>query len=288
MRKFWYFTAFCLVIIGVAGALTYDWKSKENLPEFEKQWSFSASELRNLEIVSDYNVAVTFTKSEDGRNSIRLNGQGTEKMIENTKATEIADGKLKLDLTRMPKKYINFFDFDFGSAKEQLVISVTDASLLDSLRIKLDSGNITVTDAALETISEAKLTTDSGNITLTRFKSEKLIVGVDSGNITGNEVAADIKASTDSGNIKLDKVTGPTRLSVDSGNIRLTKQDNASSDLSTDSGNVYVQVPASFAGSYDLRTDSGSVHAPESKRTTMDYIKIRTDSGNIRVEEGPQ
>ncbi|MFC5470303.1 DUF4097 domain-containing protein [Cohnella suwonensis] len=286
MKKFWYFTAFCLIVIGAAGALTYDWKSSGgDLAEFEKEWTFSSSDLRKLEISSDYDVSVKFVKSEDGRNTITLNGKGTEKMVENTKSTEIADKSLKLDLTRMPKKYINFFDFGFRNAKEELVVALSDDALLDSLRIKLDSGNITVDDASLVRLAEANLSADSGNVYVNRFKGERLSVDVDSGNITGDEVSANMTASADSGNIKFEHAAGIARLSVDSGNIKLYKLDTASADLSVDSGNVFVEVPAAFTGSYDLRADSGSVRSPDSKNETTDYVKVRTDSGNIRVEQ---
>ncbi|MFC5403524.1 DUF4097 family beta strand repeat-containing protein [Cohnella soli] len=286
MKKFWFFTAFCLIVVGAAGALTYDWKSNgKKLTEFEKEWTFSASDLRKLDITSDYNVSVKFVKSEDGRNTIKLNGKGTEKMIENTKSTSIVDKSLKLNLTRMPKRYIQIFDLTFHREKEELIVALSDDAMLDSLRIKLDSGNITVDDASLVRLGEANLSADSGNIKLNRYKSERLIVDVDSGNITGDGVSANTTASADSGNIKFENMSGPTHFSVDSGNIKLYKLDTASADLKADSGNVYVEVPAEFAGAYDLRANAGSVRSPDSKNETTDYIKARTDSGNIRVEQ---
>ncbi|WP_182303134.1 DUF4097 family beta strand repeat-containing protein [Cohnella cholangitidis] len=286
MKKLWYIAAFCLILIGAAGALSYDWNSHDkNLHAFEKTWTFSPTELRNLDIESDYDVVVTFTKSSDGQNSIQLNGRGTEKMIEKAKSTEITNQSLELDLTRTPKKYINFFDFSFAEAKEELVISVTDDTLLESLKIELDSGNIDITDAALARISEADLSADSGNVYLNRFKSDKLNIDVDSGNINGSEVTASVSASADSGNIKLEKMTGPSNLSVDSGSIKLYKLDTANTDITADSGNVYVQVPSHFAGFYDLKVDSGNIKAPESTRQTTDYVKVRADSGNIKIEQ---
>ncbi|WP_256759235.1 DUF4097 family beta strand repeat-containing protein [Cohnella sp. WQ 127256] len=286
MKKFWYFTAICLIAIGVIGALAIGQKSDGDLPSFEKKWTFSASDLRNLHVVSDYPVNISFVKSTDGQNSIHLNGSGTEKMIEKAMATEISDQSLKLDLTRLPKKYINFFDFNFSNqTKEELVISVTDDSLLEKLKVSLDSGNITVTDAALVQISSAELSTDSGNITLDHFKSNYLNLDADSGNIKGNHVTAELVASTDSGNITLENMTGSTNISVDSGNVKLYKLDTSDTDISVDSGNAYVQVPSSFAGSYDLKVDSGNINAPESKHETNEFVKIRTDSGNIKVEQ---
>lgn len=286
MKKFWYFTASCLIVIGIAGTLAYDWKSDDGgLSGFEKKWTFSADDLRKLHIVSDYDVNVTFVKSTDGQNSIQLNGRGTKKMVEKALATEISSQSLMLNLTRMPKKYIHFFDFSYASAKEEFVISVADDSVLDSLKVELDSGSIVMTDAAFIRISDAELSADSGNLTINNFKSDNLDLDVDSGNLKGNHITADLTASVDSGSIKFENMTGRTNLSVDSGNIKLYKLDNSEADISADSGNVYVQVPSGFAGFYDLQADSGTIDSPESKRQTNDYVKVRTDSGNITVEE---
>jgi DUF4097 and DUF4098 domain-containing protein YvlB len=285
MKKLWYLSAFALIIIGLAGVISYGWKTTDKLPEFEKTWTYSAADLRKLHIVSDYNINVTFIKSTDGNNSISLKGQGTEKMIEKTKSTEISSQSLSLDLTQMPKKYFNFFDFSWTSANEELVISVTDDTLLDSLKLELDSGSIHVNDASIVAIKEADLSVDSGNLTLNNFASDRLNVDIDSGNFTGDTVSAMITASANSGNIKIENMTGPSNLSVDSGNIKIYKLDNADADLSADSGNVYVQVPSTFAGFYDLQVDSGNIHSPDSKRETKDYIKVRADSGNITIEQ---
>lgn len=285
MKKLWYLSAFALIIIGLAGVMASNWKTTEPLPEFEKQWTFNASDLRNLHIVSDYDVNVTFVKSTDGNNSITLNGHGTEKMIEKTMKTEISSQSLRLDLIQLPKKYFNFFDFSITNSKEEIVIAVTDDALLESLQLKLDSGNVNLVDAALVKIEDASISLDSGNLKITNFKSDRLDIDMDSGNITGDKITSEITASADSGFIKLTDATGRTHLSVDSGNIKLYKLDTSDSEISADSGNVYVQVPSSFGGFYDLQVDSGNISSPDSKRETKDYIKVRVDSGNIKIEQ---
>ncbi|TVX97155.1 DUF4097 family beta strand repeat-containing protein [Cohnella terricola] len=286
MKKLWYLTAICLIVIGIAGALQYDWKAGDkDLRDFEKEWTFSADDLRTLSVVSDYNVSMKFIKSEDGRNSIRLKGRGTEKMIEKAQGAEIADRTLKLDLVRMPKRYINLFNFDFRNNKEEFVIAVTDDAMLDKLKIKVDSGNIDLTDAPTLSIKDADLSTDSGNLKFNDFHSDTLNIKIDSGNIKGGRLSTNLTASTDSGNITIENMTGQARISVDSGNVKLYKLDTSNAEIKTDSGNIYVQVPASFAGVYDLKVDSGRVRSPDSKHQTTDYVKVRTDSGNITIEE---
>ncbi len=286
MRKFWYFTAFCLIVIGIAGAANHNWNAVDkNMRDFEKKWTFSAEELRDLNIKSEYNVTMTFVKSTDGTNTIQLTGRGTEKMAETVQATEISGRKLDLELIRLPRRYMNLFGFNLEHPTERFVVSVTDEAFLDRLRIKLDSGNLELNNAAAIRISSAVLDSDSGNLSLGEFASETLEIDVDSGNVKAERVTADLTASIDSGNITIENMTGKANLSADSGNVKLYKLDSSDASISVDSGNAYVRVPADFSGTYDLKADSGRVRAPESKRGTDAVIKVRTDSGNITIEE---
>jgi len=287
MKRLWYMTAFCLIAIGVVGVASFDWNGGDkDMIEYEEKWTYSAEELRDLSIKSDYSVNMTFERSTDGRNSIHLTGRGTEQMIAKVRETEISDGSLRLELVRLPKRYIQLFNFDFGNQNRQhLVVSVTDDALLDRLKLKLDSGSIRLTDAAYLPISAAELATDSGSVSLDNFRSETLNVDIDSGSINANNVTANLTASTDSGSIKIEGLTGPANIDVDSGSVRLTKLDNADTRIKTDSGSVFVRVPEGFAGSYDVKADSGRVRYPETKPETTDYVKIRTGSGSITVEE---
>jgi DUF4097 and DUF4098 domain-containing protein YvlB len=96
---------------------------------------------------------------------------------------------------------------------------------------------------------------------------------------------SNLTVDSDSGNLKLTNVSGPVDLSVDSGNIKLYRSDVADTRIHADSGNVFVQMPSAFAGSYELRTDSGNIEAPESRNDTNDAVKVTTDSGNIEIKE---
>ena len=286
MRKFWYFTAFCLIVIGIAGAANHDWTAGDKeLQDFEKKWTFSAEELRDLSIKSEYNVSLTFVKSTDGTNTIELKGRGTEKMVEKVQATEISDRALELELVRLPRRYMNLFNFSLNPPTEQFVVSVTDEALLDRLKVKLDSGNLDLNNTAAIRINSTVLDSDSGNLSLGEFAGETLEIDVDSGNVKAQRVTADLTASIDSGNITIENMTGKANLSADSGNVKLYKLDSSDTNVSVDSGNVYISVPAGFPGAYDLKADSGRVRAPESRRETNETIKVRTDSGNITIEE---
>jgi hypothetical protein len=285
MKKLWYLSAFALIVVGVVGLLATDWKTNEDLPSFEKKWTFESASLNKLTISSDYDVDITFVRSTDGTNSISLKGAGKEKMIERIQNTEISNQSLQLNFVQTPKRFINFFNFDFRNTKEELIISVKDDVLLDTLALKLDSGHIRMTDATNIQLTDVKVSLDSGNLTLNNFKSTRLDVEIDSGSFKGDQVTAELTAEVDSGNIELKNTTGTANISVDSGFVKLYKLDTNNTDISVDSGTVYVEVPSSFAGYYDLKVDSGTVNAPDSKRDTKDYIKVRVDSGMIKIDQ---
>lgn len=285
VRKLWVLSGVALVLIGVAGIASYNWKTGGDFTPVEKSWTFDKQALQRLQIKSDYNVEITFVRSTDGSNSISLIGEGTERMVSDTLVTEIADGALKLDLTQKPKRWFHFFDFDAFNAKEKLTIALADGAQWDALDLKLDSGNVTIRDAAIAAPKNTNIHIDSGNVTLDGFKGEQLDVDIDSGNITANGIEAAVTVDADSGNIRLNDLAGPADLSVDSGNIKVYKLTNAETTIDADSGNVYVQVPSDFAGFYDVQADSGRVSYPDSKRETTDYVKVRADSGNITIEQ---
>ncbi|MFC5701516.1 DUF4097 domain-containing protein [Cohnella faecalis] len=286
MKKWWIIGGLLLIAIGIAGIATGGWKTNEKLPEFEKSWRFQASELKNLEIKSDYKVNLKFVKSTDGTNSVSVKGQAPEKTIQTVQDAVIDNKSLLVDLRQKPVKYFNFLDFSFVGVKEEITVSLTDDAALDALKVNVDSGSIALTDVSAKTVD---LSADSGNLTLNNLTADSLSIDVDSGKITGDGVRTKtLTLSADSGLVNLKRVTGKVDMIIDSGSVKLYKEDTSDTVIKADSGSVYVQVPASFAGYYDLKADSGSVHAPESKRETKDIVKVRADSGLIRVEQAGQ
>lgn len=285
MRTLRVLTGFVLILLGLGALAAYGWNNQEELSEYEKKWTFNAADLHQLHLVSEYSTDVTFVKSSDGTNSVYLKGQGSEKMIAKTMNTEISGGMLDLALTRDDRRFFTIANFRSTKAKQEMTIAVTDNTVLDKLQLDNDSGNVNVNNAAVTQLGDVEIMVDSGNIEINNFKAKQLKLQIDSGNVTADGIAATLNASADSGNIKIRNFAGKSKLSVDSGNIKLYKQDTADTDISADSGNVYVEMPSSFAGFYDLQVDSGKIDAPESKRETNEYVKVRADSGNITIEE---
>ncbi|MFD2331315.1 DUF4097 domain-containing protein [Cohnella sp. GCM10020058] len=299
MRKVsWVTIAIGLVLIGLGGAAYYKFHFAEPLTAHSQAWTFDEGALRALEIDGEAkSLDVRFVASTDGKNSVSLNGEEEQEVIDRLSDATVQDGKLKLDLNAK-NRWFNL-NFDFGSHKQTIVVALSGTGRLDDVTIKSDAGSVVVDGPQAQQVvirsdsgslrisniaaSSIDLKSDSGSVKLSAVQAEQLKVKTDSGSIQADSVKADATVSSDSGSVKIASLTGSVSIKTDSGSVRLSKTDTASADVSSDSGSVRVELPAAFAGHYDLRSDSGSIHAPESPGQTADTIKVRTDSGSIRV-----
>ncbi|MDG0811687.1 DUF4097 family beta strand repeat-containing protein [Cohnella rhizosphaerae] len=300
MRKVsWVTIAIGLILIGLGGAAYYKFHFSDPLTAHSQTWTFGEGELRTLEIGGEAkSLDVRFVESADGKNTVTLDGEEEKEVINRLSDVTVQDGKLKLDLDAKNKWFS--LNFDFSSHKQTIVVALSGSGKLDEVTVRSDSGSVTVdgTQAQMVEIRSdsgslrasnieagtVDLKSDSGSVKLSAVQAEQLKVKTDSGSIQADGVTADTTASSDSGSVRFAALKGPAAIKTDSGSVRLFKTDTSSADVSTDSGSVRVEVPADFAGHYDLRSDSGSIRSPDSPGRTNDTIKVRTDSGSIRVQ----
>lgn len=281
--KRWVSVAIGLIAIGIGGAALFGFKFNKPLPAYQQQWTFGSNELKNLNIVLDSKAAtVDFVRSTDGSNSIKVEGKAEEAVIDRLKKTKIEDGNLKLDLDSKDTWFS--FSLDFSSDRQQITVALNDqaAQALDSVSIGSDSGSVTANGIAARS---ASIRSDSGSLRVNGITGEQLQLKSDSGSIHASDIRGALQASSDSGSISVDHLTGPAAISSDSGSIKLTKDDPTGADIKSDSGSVKVQLPGAFDGTFDLRSDSGSIHAPDSQGKSGEIVKVRTDSGSIRITE---
>lgn len=280
MRNLWIIGGIILVIIGVGGLASQDWSFSGNKVNVEKKWKVDAGTLKDLSVKSEDPVRLSFVKSEDGTDSVTLKGEIRKSAAEAVENAAISGGKLELDLR---DKGFRFLVLDFSRKEQEIVVAIADGAQLESLKLGLDSGRGEVTDARAGTM---EISVDSGSLSVNNVTAGELTLESDSGSIKGDGIHAENSdVSAESGSVKLVHLTGAAKIEADSGRVELCRDDTAPSDIKVDSGSVYVQVPASFAGSFDLRADSGRITAPEPKRETTDYVKVRTDSGSIKIEQ---
>ncbi|WP_435168070.1 DUF4097 family beta strand repeat-containing protein [Paenibacillus glycanilyticus] len=289
-----------LVAIGIMALLQYQFggvKSKEYAHTLQLE-----DKMQDLSLTSDsLGLEVDFVPSTDGSNSIHIEGKAKPEVIDQIKNARVENGKL--DLRLKEKWHFGLFDFSGWNEKQVVTVSLTEEAMssLESLKVKSDSGSVKVdgakaADSQVETDSGSirlgsfeggtlSLKADSGSIKLESFKGSSLTIKSDSGSIHAGTVAAELKASSDSGSITIDHLNGKAVLRSDSGSIRMVKDDTTGADVKSDSGSVRIEIPSSYGGMFDLDSDSGSIHKPDQQGTSGEVIKVRTDSGSIRISQ---
>ncbi|WEK54005.1 MAG: DUF4097 family beta strand repeat-containing protein [Candidatus Cohnella colombiensis] len=283
------FIGILLILIGLAGIATYQWNiTAKNLTAFEHKWTFTAEELRQLHISSDLKLELVYVRSTDGTNSIELEGYGTKNTISHVVDTAISNHKLKLDLGISPSDWLNFvsfLNFNQYNVTQRMIITVSEDVALDSLHINVNTGSMTLKDAALLQIDQATIAVDAGNMTIDNFKANHLKATVNAGSITGNNIQADMDLSVNAGSLVFKDTIGPAVIRVDVGNAKIYKLDTANLDLVVNVGNALVHLPSQFAGDFDLDSDIGKITSPAAKKLTNDIIRARVDVGNITIEQ---
>jgi hypothetical protein len=290
-----------LVVIGIAALLHFTVGAEKNtyyahrIPLDEP--------LREIRIDSEsLDLDINFVASASGGNAVRIEGRAEPGVVRQIKSAAVGDGVLHLRFKEPERWKWYFFTLKAMNGKQTVTVELTEEALaaLESFRASVGSGSLQVNGAsARESVIAsdsggirigslksgiASVRSGSGSIRLERFEGGSLSLRSDSGGIKAGTVRANLQAKSDSGSITVDHLTGTGEVKTDSGSIRIVKDDGTGMNVSSDSGSVRITVPDSYAGSYDLASDSGSIHHPDPVGTSGELIKVRTDSGNIRIE----
>lgn len=286
--------------VGIIALLQYQFggvKSKEYAHTLQLE-----NKLQELSITSDsLGLEVDFVPSTDGSNSVHVEGKAKPEVIDQIKNARVENGRLNLRLKE--KWHFGLFDFSGWNEKQIVTVSLTEEAMasFEALKVNSDSGSVRVNGAkaaagVVKSDSGSiklgsfeggtlSINSDSGSIKLESFKGSSLSINSDSGSIHAGTVLAELSASSDSGSITIDHLSGKAVVRSDSGSIRIGKDDTTGADVKSDSGSVRIEIPASYGGMFDLDSDSGSIHKPEQQGTSGEVIKVRTDSGSIRISQ---
>lgn len=146
---------------------------------------------------------------------------------------------------------------------EQLNFDVTSgnvdiASVYGDIEGEVLSGKINIANVKGQNL---ELKTGSGKIYLQDSYMENVEVSSSSGRIDLQRLHADaVRTIVSSGNIKLTDVHGALKGRASSGNITLNLEDNTTVDLSTGSGNIYVEFKEyELNTAFDIQTSSGNI-----------------------------
>jgi DUF4097 and DUF4098 domain-containing protein YvlB len=169
------------------------------------------------------------------------------------------------------------------------------AGISGPVDVSADSGDVKLTSIG----ASAKASTDSGDIVADGI-SGAFQAHTDSGDVRLIQNGpGDVFVSTDSGSSNLRGVVGALRVNSDSGDIVVVGKQNGAWALKTDSGSVRIKLSDDAAFKIDARSSSSAIYIDHpvtvqgkvsKNRLTGDVrgggsvLKIRTDSGGIRVE----
>ncbi|MBD2868062.1 DUF4097 family beta strand repeat-containing protein [Paenibacillus arenilitoris] len=306
--------ALIMLGVGVIGAMvSFDWNDIRNFgtrPYLEER-TVEAAGIDTINVrTSSIDVEVVRGKSDAVQ--IRLDGRASEKYLDRFELiAEQDDNGLLIEGT-----YKDMFFVGFNFVNVDLIVEIPDR-LWQSLEVNSNSGNIDLENVRA---ASASAESGSGNLELENMQADDMSLKSGSGNIevdgltaknvtlqTGsgglemeNYTADQIKATSESGNITLENGQGAVQGRTDSGNIRLTADELLQDvGLKSDSGTVRIDLekePRSAA--IRLRTESGNRKVEwESLRASVDNeyslegtigsgetkIDVETDSGNLRL-----
>lgn len=321
MKKLLFAVGIICILIGAVGLVStkFDFGSNRTETAYEKEWTFTNNELKNLEIESSYSIDLKVVPSTGDLNSIQISGEASDEVIKRIEETVISNQTLKLNLEDSIRLF-SFMDFS-GLEKQQIVIKMSEQAIFDSVKTNLSSSSTSLTDLNTKkldvdsssgsiTISnlqadQADISNSSGSITVTNLQADKaeisntsggvrvndatvaqMTMDTSSGSIKGENIKGNVNATTTSGSIKFDELASDQlKLKSTSGSIHANHLLTQSADIESTSGSVKLTVPSDFGGFYDLKSSSGSISAPDSERVTNNFIKVKTTSGSISIKE---
>ncbi|EUJ23483.1 hypothetical protein PGRAN_08369 [Listeria grandensis FSL F6-0971] len=183
-----------------------------------------------------------------------------------------------------------------GSGKIEASNLTADTTVVTNSSGNIDLKNVT---------SDLEVTNGSGDNEIQGVNGDKLSVASNSGDIEVKSVTAKTTTLTNgSGSIDGEQVSGAVKVDNNSGDIDLSGLNDAASvnsgsgevdldfsdlkkdvTVDADSGDVNIEIPTSFAGFLDLRSNSGDIKSPNIKTSSKTVVKVRTGSGNIKIEQ---
>lgn len=156
-------------------------------------------------------------------------------------------------------------------------------NVTSNLEIMNGSGESSVQGMTGDTLSA---TSNSGDIEVNQVAAKTTTLENGSGSIDGEQVSGAVKVDNNSGDVELSGLDSATSVTSGSGEVDLTFSDvKKNVTVDANSGDVKIEIPAAFNGFLDLRSNSGDIKSPNIKTSGNQVIKVRTGSGNIKVEQ---
>lgn len=219
----------------------------------------------NLNLIDSYEAEVDSVEKIDikvGSADIEIKESSNDKILveyysnkDNNIRIEYKDKKIVFDDTGRSEFHL------FNIVNKKVVVYVPKA-YIGEFELKLGSGD-TKSEADLST-NKVRITTGSGEVKL--------------------EKTGDVDISTSSGDVKIDEVNQKADIRVSSGEVYINRlKINDNSKITASSGNITIRNNESNCY-VETEVSSGDVKVNRSDRKSDIVLKIKTSSGNIKVD----
>lgn len=219
----------------------------------------------NLNLIDSYEAEVDSVEKIDikvGSADIEIKESSNDKILveyysnkDNNIRIEYKDKKIVFDDTGRSEFHL------FNIVNKKVVVYVPKA-YIGEFELKLGSGD-TKSEADLST-NKVRITTGSGEVKL--------------------EKTGDVDISTSSGDVKIDEVNQKADIRVSSGEVYINRlKINDNSKITASSGNITIRNNESNCY-VETEVSSGDVKVNRSDRKSDIVLKIKTSSGDIKVD----
>jgi len=286
------------VIAGITCWLLYmNHMSKPGIA-YTQTWSTEQGKLKHLQIDSDYEIAVEFEPSMDGKDSVQLHGELSPYVIRGLNTLNIQQQTLHLQLEQ-PRYPGNLWSRIPSAHVQYITVYLADSHSMESAEFRLASSQTNLTDVTADRIvahtgsgrikaqqlnGHTQLYTSSGDILVQQWQGNQLKMESSSGNIRVNQAIGQVHSFTGSGQLHINRLNGAGQFESNSGDVDITPVHTGHLDIHARTGNVLVHGHLPTAGKYDIQSEKGMIHLPSSYSTDQPYMKIRTTTGNITID----
>lgn len=219
----------------------------------------------NLNLIDSYEVEVDSVEKIDikvGSADIEIKESSNDKILveyysnkDNNARIEYKDKKIIFNDTGRT-------EFHFFNIVNKKVVIYVPKAYIGEFELKLGSGD-TKSEADLSN-NKVRITTGSGEVKL--------------------EKTGDVDISTSSGDIKIDEINQKADIRVSSGEVYINRlKINENSKITASSGNITIRNNESNCY-VETEVSSGDVKVNRSDRKSDIVLKIKTSSGDIKVD----
>ncbi|WP_082096698.1 DUF4097 family beta strand repeat-containing protein [Paenibacillus wulumuqiensis] len=288
---------FLMVMVGIVIWLLYMNHIARPGTAHIQTWSAQHGELKHLRIDSDYEIAVQFEPSTDGKDSVQLHGELSTYVIRQLSQLDIHQNTLQLQL-KQPHYPGDLWSGNTPAHVQYITVRLADPRSMESAEFQLASAQTNLTDVTADRIiahsgsgrikaqqlnGHAQLYTSSGDILVQQWHGEQLELESSSGSIRVNKASGRVHSFTGSGQLHIGRLDGEGQIEAKSGDVDILLADLHSLQVNAQTGNVLIHNHSSAEGNYDIHSETGQVKLPAASSHGQQYIRVRTTTGNITV-----